>query len=288
MRKRALGNTGFVVSAVIYGGIVSMRDGQQASDLYVSWAIERGVNYFDVAPTYGDAQEKLGNSLRPHRGGVYLACKTEQRLRAQAEPALRESLRLLHTDWFDVYQLHALTTMDDVEQAFGKGGVMELVDEAKRQGTIRKVGISAHSEAVARRAMSMYDFDTVLFPLNWALAMGKGFGVGLSADAKERGMGLLALKSMIHRAWLTPAEKEASRYAKSWCKPFDPSQERLALAAIRYTLSLGADAIVPPGDFEHFSFAVEHIEECLASPLDDADRALLEAELPAVRAHMIF
>ena len=79
MKKRKLGNTGYEISPVIYGGIVSMNDGQANSDQYVSWAIEHGINYFDIAPSYGDAQEKLGNSLRSYRSKVYLACKTAQR-----------------------------------------------------------------------------------------------------------------------------------------------------------------------------------------------------------------
>ena len=91
MKYRRLGNTGFEVSTVVYGGIVSMAhgdgrvyqsDGQATSDGHVAWAIDHGINYFDVAPTYGDAQQMMGNSLRPYRKGVYLACKTEARDRA--------------------------------------------------------------------------------------------------------------------------------------------------------------------------------------------------------------
>ena len=92
MKYRTLGNTGFNVSAVSYGGIVSMEDGQEASNRYVSWAIDQGINYFDVAPTYGDAQEKLGASLKPYRKDVYLACKTAQRLHKDA----KIELELIH------------------------------------------------------------------------------------------------------------------------------------------------------------------------------------------------
>ena len=73
MQYTKFGRTGFDISAVSYGGIVSMDDGQKASDRYVSWAVDQGINYFDVAPSYGDAEEKLGNSLRPYRNNVHLA-----------------------------------------------------------------------------------------------------------------------------------------------------------------------------------------------------------------------
>ena len=112
MLYRKFGRTGFEISAVSYGGIVSMDDGQAASDRYVSWAIDRGVNYFDIAPSYGDAQEKLGNSLKPYRSGVRLACKTGERMRKGAEREMLESMRMLHTDHFDVYQLHGISSME--------------------------------------------------------------------------------------------------------------------------------------------------------------------------------
>lgn len=291
MIHRMLGNTGFNVSAVVYGGIVSMargdgrvyqEGGQAASDGCVAWAIDRGINYFDVAPTYGDAQLMLGNSLRPYRKGVYLACKTEARDRAQAEALMRESLQLLHTDYFDVYQMHALATMRDIEIAFGPGGVMEMMRDMKQKGIARKLGITAHSEAVALKALELYDFDTVLFPFNWHMHMAHNMGAALLGAAKQRGMGVLCMKSMIARDW-TEAERYASKYPKSWCKPIDVDDEPdWLLAALKYALGLGVDTIVPPGNFDHFKFAVEHIEEAVAAPLSDAERALLAQRLEQV------
>ena len=298
MKYRKLGNTGFNVSAVSYGGIVSAAfydnrpfcpvDGQGASDRYVSYAIDHGVNYFDVAPTYGDAQLMLGNSLKPRRKEVYLACKTGARKRDEAERLMKESLELLHTDYFDVYQMHALSTMEDVETAFGPGGVMELMFEMKQKGIARKLGITAHSEAVALKALSLYDFDTVLFPFNWHMNMAHGMGNRLIAAAREKGFGLLCMKSMIERAW-TEEERYASKYTKSWCKPIDVDEEPdLLLAAIKYALSLGVDTIVPPGNFNHFRFAVEHIDEAVDAPLSDRERDLLTARLALVKERPFF
>lgn len=298
MKYRELGRTGFNISAVVYGGIVSAAyydgrdfcpvDGQGASDRYVSWAIERGVNYFDVAPTYGDAQLRMGNSLKPYRKDVFLACKTEARRRDSAEKLMRESLELLHTDYFDVYQMHALSTMEDVDTAFGPGGVMELMLEMKEKGIARRLGITAHSEAVALKALSLYDFDTVLFPFNWHMHMAHGMGDRLIAFARDRGTGLLCMKSMIERAW-TEEERYASRYTKSWCKPIDADTEpELLLAAVKYALSLGVDAIVPPGNFDHFKFAVEHIDGAVDAAMSDAERDMLAARLAQVRDRPFF
>ena len=297
MKFRTLGKTGYTVSAVSYGGIVSAKafggalmpgDGQANSDGFVSWAIDQGVNYFDVAPSYGDAQLLLGNSLRPYRQKVYLACKTGKRTRDEAEAELHESLRLLHTDFFDVYQMHGLSTMEELEVAFGPGGVMELMRAEKEKGTLRKVSFTAHSEKVALQALELYDFDTVLFPFNWHMHMAHGMGARLLQVAKEKGVAVLCMKSMIERAW-DQTERFSSHYPKSWCKPFDIESDAVALrAAVHYALSLGVDTIIPPGNFDHFRFAVEHIDALVDEPFTDQERQLLEQRLAQVANRPFF
>ena len=284
--KRKLGKTGFEVFPVVYGGIVSSRDGQAASDNYVAWALDRGINYFDVAPSYGDAQEKLGISLKPFRKDNYLACKTTQRSREGAEKEFEESLRLLHTDYFDLYQLHSLTTAEDVDQAFAPDGVMEMIEKEKQRGRIRKVGFSAHSQIQALRAMSMYDFDTVMFPINWQMDMLAQWGSGVANDARKRGMGVIALKGLVHRKWLN--EEERKSFPKSWVKPIDVSNQAMGIAALKYTFRAGADVIVPPGDFRNFAFCVDHIEEIVSKPLTAKETKLLEHEFLAVKEYPFF
>jgi len=287
MKRKLLGRTGMEISRVFYGGVVSMNDGQDNSDRYVQYAIEKGVNYFDVAPSYGDAQEKLGNSLKPYRKDVYLACKTLQRTGDAAKREMEESFRLLHTDYFDVYQMHALSTVEDVEKAFGKSGAMEAMIRAKEEGMVRNLGITCHSEEAALRALALYDFGTVLFPMNWGLHLGKGFGDQIRTLAKEKGFGLLGMKALIHRAWADVSERQASGYPKSWCRPIIDN-DRLAIAAMKYALSLGVTSIVPPGNFRHFSFAVEHIDECLSNPLTPDDVGYLKEELEKIEGMYFF
>ena len=288
MLYRKLGKTGFDISAVSYGGIVSMEDGQTASDRYVSWAIDQGVNYFDVAPSYGDAEEKLGNSLKPYRNDVHLACKTAQRLRVDAEKELYQSHKLLHTDYFDVYQLHGLANMEEVEAAFGPGGVMEMVSTLKQRGIARNVGITAHNEEAALRCLELYDFDTVLFPFNWFMNMEHGMGSRLIKAAKERDMGVLCMKAFIERAWINQDERNSSQFPKSWCKPINVEDVPFGVAAMKYALSLGVDTLIPPGNYASFSFAVEHIEECLRNPLNNDDYAFLQKKLESVRGKEFF
>lgn len=287
MLKRQFGKTGFKISPVVYGGIISMSDGQNNSDNYVSYAYDKGINYFDVAPTYGDAQEKLGNSLIPYRNSVYIACKTTERTADGAKKEMKESFKLLHTDYFDVYQLHALNTMEDLDIAFGKEGIMNFLIQAKQEGLIRNIGFTAHNEDVAIKALSLYDFVSVMFPMNWALHIGKDFGERLSKEIAQKGIGLLGMKTLIHRAWLNESEKNTSRFKKSWCKPII-DDEKLGIAALKYTLSLGVNAVVPPGNFEHFAFAVENIQQCIENPLNDLDVNYLKDELQKINGYYFF
>ena len=292
MKYHQFGQTGWNVSAIGYGGVVSSQhfdravipgDGQKMSDEYVSWAVDHGINYFDVAPGYGDAQLLMGNSLKPYRDKVYLACKTAVRERAGAERDMLESLRLLHTDYFDVYQLHGIASMEELETCFAPGGAMELLRDMKEKGITRKVSFTAHCEAAAVRALELYDFDTVMFPLNWHMHMEHGMGERIRRAVKERGLGLLGIKSMVDRAW-SHEEQDSSIYPKSWCRPFDIRTESSYLtAALKYSFSLGADILIPPGNFEHLKYAVDHVDEVLADPLTEQDRAFLAARLPQVR-----
>ncbi|MBQ8088122.1 MAG: aldo/keto reductase [Clostridia bacterium] len=201
---------------------------------------------------------------------------------------MKQSLELLHTDYFDVYQMHALSKMEDLDIAFGPGGVMEMMRDMKEKGIARKLGITAHSEAVALKALELYPFDTVLFPFNWHMHMAHGMGGTLIRVAREKGVGLLCMKSMIEREW-TEDERYASKYPKSWCKPIDTQEEpELLSAAIRYALSLGVDTIVPPGNFDHFKFAVEHIDELIELPLSETERAMLTHRLEQVKTRPFF
>lgn len=282
--KRRLGKTGFEVFPVVYGGMVSMNDGQDASHNYVPWAIDRGANYFDVAPNYGDAEVVMGNALRPYRKNVYLACKSRQRFRKQAEAEFERSLQRLHTDHFDVYQIHELSTMKDVDEAFGPDGIMEMMVKAKQDGSVRKLGFSAHSEEAALKAMSLYEFDTVMFPVNWQLNKLRGQGTEVCREAKKQDMGILAIKPFVHRGWKGREEKESSTYpGKAWYKPMDTDDREFAIATLRYALDMGVDVLVPPGNFRSFSFCIDNIEEVLGKPLSAYEKKLLDKEFEKVK-----
>jgi aryl-alcohol dehydrogenase-like predicted oxidoreductase len=235
----------------------------------VAMAVDRGVNYFDVAPSYGNAEERLGPALEPYRDRVFLACKTGKRDRSGAAEELRASLEQMRTDHFDLYQLHAISSMEDVEQALGPEGAMEAFLEAREQGLIRYIGFSAHSAEAALAAMDRFDFDSILFPMNYVNYFQSNFGPQVVARAQEKGIGRLALKALARTPW---AEGQPRSFAKTWYEPItDPREAELAL---RFTLSQPITAAIPPGEEPLFRMALD---------IADRYRPLEPAELEELR-----
>ncbi len=271
MLKRILGKTGIEASVVGFGGIIVMKETSEDAAKSVAEAINgRGINYFDVAPSYGNAEEMLGPALAPYRNDVFLACKTGKRDAEGAEAELNASLKKLQTDHFDVYQLHAMKTMEDVETVFGPGGAMEVFVRAREQGKVRFLGFSAHSEVAALALMDRFDFDTILFPINWACWLKSGFGPDVVTKAKEKSMGILALKTLAKRAW---DEGEEHDWSKTWYKPVESYEE--AKLAVRFTLSQGVSVAVSPGHMELFRWECDAADEF--QTLTDAEEATLRA-----------
>ena len=162
-------------------------------------ALDAGVNYADVAPSYGIDQEtekRFGDALIGRRDRVFLACKTGERSGAGAQFELERSLQHLKTDHIDLYQLHAITTLDDVERAFGPDGAMEVIVKAQQEGKIRHIGFSAHSIEAALKALSLFPFVSALFPVNFVTTYAGDFGPQIIDACISKGAARLALKAM--------------------------------------------------------------------------------------------
>lgn len=254
MQYRQLGRTGERLSVIGFGGMLVKGEARAETDRLVSSAVDRGVNYFDVAPAYGDAEERLGPALRPYRRRVFLACKTNRRDAEGAEQELARSLARLQTDHLDLYQLHAMAKMEEVEQVFAPGGAMELFLRARQEGRVRYLGFSAHSVEAAVELLHRFPFDSVLLPLNFSCYQRGDFGPQVVAAARETGAGLLALKAMARTKWPEGCKREETRWPKCWYEPVE--DERMAALAVRFTLSLPVAAVVPPGHRELWEIAM--------------------------------
>lgn len=252
LEKRSLGKTGEMLSIIGFGGIVVTDATTLEASQRVRAAIDKGVNYFDVAPTYGNAEDMLGPALEPFRKDVFLACKTAERTATGSQEELESSLKKMRTDHFDLYQLHAVTKMEDVDTILGPGGALETFLKAREAGKVRFIGFSAHSVEAAQALMKNFDFDTILFPINFRTWHAGNFGPQVLEQARKKGMGILALKAMVNKP--LPRGSERVRQ-KCWYEPLVTSED--AAMGLNFTLSHPVTAAIPPGDEQLFSLALQ-------------------------------
>lgn len=247
---------GVELSIIGFGGIVVMGHEQKEANRLVASAWDRGVNYYDVAPSYGDgeAETKLGPALEPYRKKAFLACKTTRRDAAGAQKEFEQSLRRLRTDYFDLYQFHAVSSMEDVEKILAPGGAGEFFLRMKKEGKARFLGFSAHHAGAALELMEKFPVDSVLFPVNFVCWHEGHFGPQILEKAREKKIARLALKGMAHTTWPKELPAEQRRYRKCWYEPLDePDKARLALS---WTLSQEITAAIPPGEASLFELAL--------------------------------
>ncbi len=241
------------LSIIGFGGIVLVGQEQPVNERTVASAVDRGVNYFDVAPSYGngEAEIKLGPALAPYRKDVFLACKTRSRDAEGARMELERSLDRLRTSHFDLYQFHSLTTMKDVDEITAPRGAGEFFLKAREQGKVRYLGVSAHSAEAALALMDRFPLDSILFPVNFVCWKQGKFGPQILEKAKQKGIARLALKSMAYTKRPAGAER---KYRNAWYTPVDDPE--LARQAVSFTLSQDITAAIPPGNEILFEMAM--------------------------------
>lgn len=220
MPRRALGATGRTVSLVGFPGLALVHDDytQERCNEAVESAFRQGVNYFDVAPAYGDGkcEERLGIALQAvDRKQLFLACKTKQRDRDGARREMDRSFELLKTDYFDLYQLHHVRTVDEARQALGPGGAMEVILEAQRDGRVGLIGFSAHTTLGALELMNGFRFDTVMFPINFVELYNRNFGKEIIDLANQQGASLISIKTMSYGGWPDPGQRTRDWWYRS-------------------------------------------------------------------------
>jgi predicted aldo/keto reductase-like oxidoreductase len=253
--RRVLGRTGEKISVVGFPGLALIHHDQKECDKGIRTAFERGVNYFDVAPAYGKGvcETRLGRGLQGlDRSRYFLACKTKIRDHDGARQQLEQSLKLLRTDYFDLYQLHHLVRVEDVKQALGPGGALEAILKAKEQGKVKYLGFSAHTTKAALAALRGFRFDTVMFPINFVEYYLRGFGKEVLALSEQQGAAVLAIKAMSWGAW----PKDVKRTRNWWYRSVEDAKE--VSLALRFTLSQkGVAAGFPPSFLDLLDKAIK-------------------------------
>jgi aryl-alcohol dehydrogenase-like predicted oxidoreductase len=219
MPTRPLGRTGHHVTLFSLGGEGVLRTYGRRDEAVrvITQALDRGVNYFDTAPAYAQSQDYYGEALGSRRKDIFLASKTHERSRAGALALLENSLSRLRTDHLDLWQLHDLRTVEDLDAIFGKGGAIEAVEQAKREKLIRFAGVTGHYDPhILVEAIRRYPFDTVLSALNAADRHYLSFMEILLPEAVRRNMGIIAMKVLARGAIMREGGVKSAREAISY------------------------------------------------------------------------
>lgn len=279
----------FNLSIIGFPGLCLNRVDQENANRIVARAYDEGINYFDVAPAYGSAEEKLGPALEPYRKNVFLACKTKARDADGTRAEMKRSMERLRTDHFELYQLHVLKFTDkDVDAAFMKGGAMEAIEEAKKDGRIRYVGFSAHTIEAAEAALNRYPFDSMMLPINYASFYKGKFGPTAVKLAQEKGTRIISIKAFVKQEWPSdwakdPVLSDIRKKYPLWFQPLiDPHEQELG---VRFALSQPIVSAIPPAD-DRFIWSGIEIARRFA-PINEAEQkelmALAETVTPFFR-----
>jgi predicted aldo/keto reductase-like oxidoreductase len=191
MRYLEFGKTGLKVSEVGFGGIPIIRLSREEAVKVLKRAVERGITLYDTANAYKDSEEKMGAAFRGMRERLVIATKTLRRDGPSATEQLENSLRMLKTDYIDLYQLHQIARDEDLQAVTAAGGALEAVFKAKEAGKVRHIGVTSHNLKMAIKLVRTGLFSTIQFPFNFIETDAED---ELFPAARELGMGILVMK----------------------------------------------------------------------------------------------
>ena len=247
METRRFGRTGHMSTIAIFGGAAFWEISQPDADKVIEMIIEAGVNHIDVAPLYGQAEERIGPWMPRERERFFLGCKTTERTKDGAWSEMQRSLKRLQTETFDLYQCHAITTMEELDAVTMKGGALEAFVEARQRGLIQFIGITGHgadAPQIYLEALRRFDFDSVLFPLNFVQMANPEFRKyteELIATCKTKDVGTMIIKAITKGPW-----GEKAHTATTWYEPFDKMDD--IQPAVNFGLSYDVTGFCTPGD----------------------------------------
>lgn len=288
--SRNLGRTGHSVGIFSLGGQAALEqpDNTDAAVAIIERALDLGVNYIDTSARYGGdarwSEYYIGRVMKRRRADAFLASKTHDRSRDGSLRLLEQSFELLRTDHLDLWQLHNLQTMDDVEAIFARGGAIEALLEARDQRLVRFLGVTGHTDPdVLIEAIRRFPFDTILLSLNAADRYHLSFSDRLLPLAVESRLGIIGMKiparGRILSSW-TPSP-DGDRYGATG--PGTISMKE----ALRYVLTLPVSTVIVGCD------TIAQLEENVAiarefTPLSVAQMTALEERAKPVHRQALF
>ena len=269
MEKRRLGRTGHESTVVTFGTAGIGRASQEVADRAVEQIIEHGVNHIDIAPTYGEAMERMAPWMPKLRDSMFLGAKTRERTRELAWANIESCMSRLSVESFDLFQLHSVGTMEDLDKVTGSGGALEALVELRERGLTRWVGITGHGPDAPRvhlEALRRFDFDTVMFPLNATLYRNDEYrehAEELLSVANQRDVGVHTIKMLARGGW-----GDREREHTTW---YDPHREQSEIdRALWWLLSQPMHTAPSVGDVELLPRALDAAQRF--SPLSNDDQ----------------
>jgi aryl-alcohol dehydrogenase-like predicted oxidoreductase len=270
---RPLGRTGHQATILGLGGegILRTYGEEKKAQGVIEAALAAGIRYFESARAYSGSEAYLGKGLKGHREQVFLTSKSHGRTYKEAMAHLSVTLKNLDTDHLDLWQIHDVRTAEDLDAITAPGGILEAFREAKEKGWTRFIGVTGHHNPdILRRALDLYDFDTVLLPVNPAEPHDRSF-LPLAAEVFERGLGVIGMKVLCRGLLPRMAEEPG----------------KLTFELVAYALSQSVSLVVigcdTPGQVKALAHAAQHF-----TPMTPEEQKALEEAVAPFAGHLMY
>ena len=276
MQKRRFGRTGHESTVAIFGAAAFWEVTQAEADAAMEQVIEAGVNHIDVAPSYGMAEKRIGPWMPRVRDQFFLGCKTMERTKQGCDEEMRRSLDLLQVDSFDLYQIHAITTMEELDAATEPGGALEAIIKAREEGLTDYIGITGHgvdTPALFLEALRRFDFDTVLFPINFVQYTNPTYRENaeeLLRVCREKDVGTMIIKSVARGPW-----GDQEEIYNTWYQPFDEAD--MIQSAVNFVLSQNVTGLCTVGDLHILPLVLDACEHFTPMDADEQEELIEQA-----------
>lgn len=255
MRKVLLGNTGMEVSVIGLGGIPIQRVNEEEAINIILECKKQGINFIDTARAYTISEEYIGKGLKAAgRENFYIATKAMSFDYDSMKKSIEESLNTMDIDYIDLYQIHNISTMQQLETSLSETGALKALMEAKAKGIVKHIGITGHIRELLIEAIDNDEFETVQFPFNPVEPQ----GTELLLKALGKGMGTIAMKPMAGGAFDHP------------------------LLSLKYIMDSGLITIAIPG-MDSIEQVIENAKAGIsAEPLTEEEKGIINSEVESL------
>lgn len=274
IEKNPFGNTGHMSTRVIFGSVCLSQAAQDAADEVLEILLEYGINHIDTAPSYGDAELRVGRWMKQYREQFFLATKTDKRTYQDAREQFQRSLDRLQVDRVDLLQMHNLTDVVQREIAMRPGGALEFLIEARDKGLARFIGITGHGILAPKmhlQSLARFYFDTVLLPYNYLLLQNPNYCTDfnqLTAYCGEHNIAIQTIKSTARGLW-----GDKPRSHNTWYEPLNDKES--VKNSVHWVMDRAGIFLITTGDMQVLPKFLASAADFQKSPSDETMEAMV-------------